>query len=192
MNNKKKIKIEVYSASGFSDLLASPVFYSIATIALVLGFSSIFGFLKAPIKLKSTVDTITEKVMVYQSQAAGREFVADKYALGKVLARQSENNTQTDVLDLLPKTLSNDYLFSSEEDQALYQGIQTLHLASFDYDITSKHFWSDLDIDASHKMTLESKPDTDILMIGVPVEPKFLPKKGDAKYSLKINRNYRI
>jgi hypothetical protein len=197
MSSNNKIKLEVYSASNFSDLMASPVFYSTATIALVLGFASIFGFLQSPDKLKSTVDVITQKVMVYQTEEAGREFIAAKHlpneeSIEKVLTEKVSTDRNSKpyqlVTDLLPQTLSDDFLSTTEG-----KGIQTLHLASFDYDITSKHFWSDLDIDDKHAMTLESQyKNADVLMIGVPVEPALIPKSGDSKYSLKLDRNYRI
>ncbi len=192
--SNKKIKIEVYSASRFSDLMASPAFYSTATIALVLGFSSIFGFLQSPDKLKSTVDSITQKVMVYQTEEAGRNFISDKKSLEVQVSknRNSQSNEYDILTDLLPKTLPNKFV-SAMDKQLASKGVQTLQLASFNYDITSKHFWSDLDLDDKHGVTLDSRhAPSDVLMIGVPVEPALIPKKGDSKYSLKIDRNYRI
>ncbi len=200
MSSKNKIKIEVYSTSNFSDLMASPVFYSTATIAFVLGFSSIFGFLQSPNKLKSTVDVITQKVMVYQTEEAGREFIAAKHVpdvestektLKESISADRNSMSYHIVTDLLPQTLFDDFSVKAEESAS--KGLQTLHLASFDYDITSKHFWSDLDIDDKHAMTLESQhKNSDVLMIGVPVGPALIPKSGDSKYSLKLDRNYRI
>ena len=197
MSSKNKIKIEVYSTSSFSDLMASPVFYSTATIALVLGFFSIFGFLQSPNKLKSTVDVITEKVMVYQTEEAGREFIAAKHVSDVEPTEKvsTDRNSQSYhiVTDLLPEMLVDDALLPLPAEKSVSKGVQTLHLASFDYDITSKHFWSDLDIDDKHATTLENQyKNSDVLMIGVPVEPALIPKSGDSKYSLKLDRNYRI
>jgi len=193
MSNNNKIKIEVYSSSGFSDLMASPVFYSMATIALVLGFSSIFGFLQSPNKLKNTVDVITHKVMVYQTEEAGRKFIADKKSLDLQSSDRNTKSKQYDVLTgLLPKTLPESVTFTTEERSAS-KGFQALQLASFDYDITSKHFWSDLDLDKKHGASSEAQHEpSGVLMIGVPVEPALIPKSGDSKYSLKLDRNYRI
>jgi len=189
-----KIKIEVYSTSHFSDLMASPAFYSVSAVALVLGLSSMFGFLQSPNKLKSTVDSITQKVMVYQTEEAGRNFISAKKPLDVQTSKdRNSKNKQSDVLtELLPKTLPDKFL-SAMDKQPVSKGIQTLQLASFDYDITSKHFWTDLDLDDKHNLTSENQHEpSDVLMIGVPVEPALIPKKGDSKYSLKIDRNYRI
>ncbi len=189
-----KIKIEVYSASSFSDLMASPAFYSTATIALVLGFSSIFGFLQSPLKLKSTVDAITQKVMVYQTEEAGRNFISAKKLL-EIQSSKDRNSKskQANILtELLPKSLPDSLMFITE-NQPVLKGVQTLQLASFNYDITSKHFWSDLDLDDKHGMILDSQQErSDVLMIGVPLEPALVPESGDSKYSLKLDRNYRI
>ena len=55
-------KPEVYSTSGFRDTLASPIFYPVIVVALVLGVTSIFGFVQNPLKLKAVVNVIQQKV----------------------------------------------------------------------------------------------------------------------------------
>ena len=199
--SNNKIKIEVYSASSFSDLMSSPAFYSTATIALVLGLSSIFGFLQSPDKLKNTVDTITQKVMVHQTEEAGRQFLAvdDVAEIEKATVSGLEKQTLTDrnsnsrygvFSEKLPHRLSNDPLLKVKKP--VFKGIQTIKLASFNYDITSKYFWSDFDFDSKLDRNLESGIKINDTLIGVPVEPDLVPISGDSKYSLKLDRNYQI
>jgi len=57
-NNEPKI----YSTSGFKDTLASPVFYPVIVVAIVLGVTSIFGLTQNPLKLKTVVNIIHQKV----------------------------------------------------------------------------------------------------------------------------------
>ena len=59
---QKNKKLEVYSISGFRDTLASPVFYPVIVVSLVLGVASIFGFVQNPLKLKAMVNVIHQKV----------------------------------------------------------------------------------------------------------------------------------
>ena len=44
------------------DTLASPLFYSVAVVALILGIASIFGFLQNPLKLKAVANAVHDKV----------------------------------------------------------------------------------------------------------------------------------
>jgi len=68
----KKTKKEevVYSSTDLSDLLSSPIFYSIIALTFILGFSSIFGFFNNPRKLKTVVDAISQKVMIQPNSNA--------------------------------------------------------------------------------------------------------------------------
>jgi len=54
---------EVYSATRLTDLVSSPVFFSIVILSLLLGFASAFGFLQNPRKLKIVVDVISQKLL---------------------------------------------------------------------------------------------------------------------------------
>ena len=64
MFNKKAKKEAVYSSTNMSDLLSSPVFYSVIALSFILGVSSIFGFFNNPRKLKTVVDVISQKILV--------------------------------------------------------------------------------------------------------------------------------
>jgi len=51
IHHNNKDKTEVYSISGFKDTLASPVFYPVIVVAMLLGITSILGFVQNPMKL---------------------------------------------------------------------------------------------------------------------------------------------
>ena len=63
-------KKEVYSTTGFKDVIASPVFYAVLFITFILGFFSVFGFLQNPLKLKAAVNIISKKVSVINRQGS--------------------------------------------------------------------------------------------------------------------------
>jgi hypothetical protein len=198
MNTKNNKEIEVYSATTFSDVIASPTFYAIAIITLVLGFSSIFGFLQSPQKLKVVIDTLAKKVAVteqYQVKHSLDERYQDEYSLSNSLstlrASQTENDSES----------SNTLSFIDTDRYSIFaedSSVQTnkkevvsgaMQLASFDYDITSKHFWDDLDLSRIESAKEEIyRRSNDVLMIGVPVDTNVLPRTGDAKYSMKVDR----
>jgi len=182
---------EVYSSTGFVDLLASPSFYALSVIAFVLGFSSIFGFLQAPEKLKNTVDLITKKV-VLQSNSKATELVSVLTVSSNQDMTNKHNGRNTATLLGGRYSIFMDKLIKKDEDREAKGPIQTIQLASFDYDITSKHFWGDLDMNNPHATVHEDSMlnNSDSLIIGVPMTLESLPVTGDEKYSLKLNRNY--
>ncbi|MEE9445656.1 MAG: hypothetical protein V3V19_08320 [Cocleimonas sp.] len=183
-------KAEVYSATGFSDLLASPTFYAIPVIAFVLGFSSIFGFLQTPEKLKSAVDIITKKVVLQnKSDNKSTKLVSD-LTIKNITKKHNDRNTASSLGNRY--SIFMDKFTHENERQLPKRSIQTIQLASFDYDITSKHFWGDLELNNPHASVLEDSilRNRDSLLMGVPMNLDLLPKIGDEKYSLRINRNY--
>jgi len=178
-------KTEIYSATRFSDLLASPTFYSMSAIAFVLGLSSIFGFLQSPQKLKTAVDTITKKVVLLKQND-----VKAVMNISDTTSQRIDRNNTSILSDRYSIFLDGDTKESKE--QAPKHSIQTIQLASFNYDITSKHFWGDLDMNNPQTTVFDENTlkNRDSLLIGVPMRLDAFPKTGDEKYSLKLNRNY--
>ena len=58
-NNTKTM---VYKTSGFSEIVASPVFFAIVVLTILLGLASSLGYLSNPLKLKAKVDNLSAKV----------------------------------------------------------------------------------------------------------------------------------
>lgn len=175
MKNKKNVNEQVYSSTGLSDLLSSPVFYSVLALTFFLGLSSVFGFLQNPRKLKTVVDAISEKVSIYQNSEAG--FGVDQYS--------SYGSTVVDAVSYLDNNrysvLSKD-LFAPTE-KAIERGIQRV---SFNYDITSNEFWGNLDSSSIESAPEESvRNNTENWRLGTPLSSDYYNDQGDSKYSLK-------
>ncbi|MCF6189650.1 MAG: hypothetical protein L3J51_04155 [Cocleimonas sp.] len=175
MKNKNNAKEEVYSATELSDLLSSPVFYSVLVLTFLLGLSSVFGFLQNPRKLKTVVDAISEKVSIYQNIEPG--FGVDQYS--------SYGSSVDDVLYLE----NNRYSILSKElfapiDKATEKNIQKV---SFNYDITSKQFWGNLDSSSIESASEESiRKNTENWRLGTPLSSDYYIDQTDSIYALKV------
>ncbi len=177
MKNNKTTDKEVYSNTDLSDLLSSPVFYSVIALTFILGLSSIFGFLQNPQKLKTVVDVISSKV-VSANHSNLVSYEGDKYAL---LQSSSNDVTADRVTRDRYDILSNDLSVASANNQA---GIQRV---TFNYDITSKQFWGSLDSSRIESAIEESKRQaSDASLIGAPLSSDYnsAGQVGDSKYSM--------
>ncbi len=165
INNKKKYQEpEVYSTTGFKDVLGSPVFYSVLVITFVLGVSSILGFLQNPLKLKSAVNMISQKVTTSPLKSNSRKNQFSFSSSDEISADQYQIDSQTTKLYLEEKL---DEEFSTlSVDQELENGLRRL---AFNYDITSRQFWTDLDTSTIESAIEESQND-EASLIGAPIE----------------------
>jgi len=174
MKNKNNAKEEVYSSTELSDLLSSPVFYSVLALTFFLGLSSVFGFLQNPRKLKIVVDAISEKVSIYQN--IDYSFGVDQYsAYGSSVDEVSyaDNNRYS----ILSKELF------APTDKVIEHSIEKV---SFNYDITSKQFWSDLDTSSIESASEESiRKNAESWRLGTPLSSDYYVDQDDSKYSLK-------
>jgi len=171
INNKKPIDEEVYSSTELSDLLSSPVFYSVLAITFILGLSSVFGFFENPRKLKTVVDVISEKVVT-----------ADVNTVSYRQVKYSHNNDRYNILrsDLFTTNTVRSDLFSTNT-------VKNIESVSFNYDITSKQFWGNLDSSRIESAAEESlRESSDALVIGTPLSPEYHSPESDsdAKYSM--------
>lgn len=133
-SNKKP---EVYSISGFKDTLASPVFYPVIVVALVLGITSIFGFVQNPLKLKSIVSVIQQKVA--ESNVAYEPINSQKYFEGKKAEHKFHKIHN-------PSVKSYDFFSHNAENSTEKMPIEgDFERITFNYDVTSESFWKDLD-----------------------------------------------
>ncbi len=163
-------KEEVYTSTELSDLLSSPVFYSVIALTFILGLSSIFGFFQNPRKLKTVVDIISEKVSSIQTNTVS--FDNEQYSLVQ---------PEIDELSGRYSIFSND-LFTVSYDQNSRRSIERV---SFNYDITSKRFWGNLDSSRIESAAEESRRENkDAVMIGTPLSPEYYSEQGDSKYSM--------
>ena len=144
--HQNKNESEVYSISGFRDTLASPVFYPVIVVTLVLGVTSIFGFVQNPLKLKSVVNVIQQKV-------GTREIVNDSFNLSQAYI---DNMSSKNIKELTINTKRNfastetNYAFDLFSDNETSFNEKTpvdgnFERIAFNYDVTSESFWTDLD-----------------------------------------------
>ena len=173
MKNKNIIEEEVYTTTGLSDLLSSPVFYSVLVLTFILGLSSIFGFLEDPLRLKIVVDSISERVSINEKAVV---FYDDEYS-----SYRSSQGTVSFIASSRYDILSKE-LFSQNSDMLLEQDSQKV---SFNYDITSKQFWESLDSSRIESASEESNREkAEALRIGAPLSTDYYSEQGDEKYSL--------
>ena len=179
-------KSPVYKITGFSDIIASPVFYSILFLALILGLSSIFGFLQNPRKLKAVVDVIHQKVSVSGSNSR------NKYSLIQSLDRMQMERDTVEPITISYLDKNRYSIFSNSLDLVSMTDSAVQTKVSFDYDITSKEFWGTFDnIKAASRLDDELNK-LDILLPGVPLDDKYTVEQGDEKYSLGASGIYPI
>ncbi len=136
-------KTEIYSISGFKDTLASPVFYPVLVVTLVLGVTSILGFIQNPLKLKTVVNVIQQKVAtnnvvddifkVYQSINSN----SDSQSYSKDTTFNAAHTQINHTFDLFP-----DIETSHNEKMTVVGNFERI---AFNYDVTSESFWTDLD-----------------------------------------------
>lgn len=130
---------EVYSTSGFRDTLASPVFYPVIVVALLLGITSILGFVQNPLKLKAVVNVIHQKVTT--------KSVVNGSLEDKLYSVMRRNNFQKNS-KIESEVLSNNFnLFPNKEITELQKVSvnESFERFAFNYDVTSESFWTDLD-----------------------------------------------
>jgi hypothetical protein len=189
MNKKRKYKEpEIYSTTGFKDVLASPLFYSIAVITFVLGVSSIFGFLQNPLKLKAVVSAINHKISsdsLIKSPATQNVFSLSENFYG--LLQKDANENLKHPSEKMKFELYQDRV---EENARNNSFEKDLHRVAFNYDITSNNFWSDLDSTSIESAIEESdRLEQEASIIGIPLESDFQYKPNrlnDSIYALKI------
>lgn len=138
-------KTEVYSVSGFRDTLASPVFYPVIVVAILLGVTSILGFVQNPLKLKSMVNVIHQKVAITNVVNGTLENKLYKVS----------NNKETTKIQTFQSSVSNDQIRSFDLFLDFDTDLVThskkmpvdksIERIAFNYDVTSENFWTDLD-----------------------------------------------
>ena len=184
MFNKKTKKEVVYSSTNMSDLLSSPVFYSVIALTFILGLSSIFGFFNNPRKLKTVVDVISQKILINPNSNtvsfdADEDYLLQNYSFKAMSINLDWPISSANIED--PYNISSKLIVLNP---ALSVKIDTQRV-SFDYDITSKQFWGGLDASRIESAIEESqRKDRDALVIGVPLSSEYSLEQGDEKYSM--------
>jgi hypothetical protein len=185
MFNKKAKKEEVYSSTDLSDLLSSPVFYSVIALTFILGVSSVFGFFNNPRKLKTVVDVISQKLLINPSSNTVTFDRDDDYLLQKYSLKASVNNqkgmsltTAVNSYNVFSKIVVLDFVSNTINSNEIQR-------VSFDYDITSKQFWGNIDTSRIDSLIEgNQKLDENPLMIGAPLSSEYSLEQGDKKYSM--------
>jgi len=182
----KKEKKEVYSSTDISDLLSSPIFYSVIALTFILGLSSIFGFFNNPRKLKTVVDVISQKILLNPNSNTvsfeeSNDFQLQKYSLkAPVISKGISFKLASN-----PYSIFSEYNYFNSATSAVRLNKQA-QAVSFDYDITSKQFWGNLDAHQLEALLDEDKNlSGDYLMLGVPLSSEYSSlEEGDKKYSM--------
>lgn len=190
MNHENKdAKFTVYSTTGLSDLISSPVFYSVLVLTIFLGLSSAFGFLQNPLKLKAVVQIISKKVSFVDDR--GKQAVNQKeYIISNGLQQQGAiiktfSSIENDRYSIFAKSFS-----THQNSRLLNAGVKVV---SFDYDITSRQFWSDLNLSKIESALEESqRKSRDSMIIGIPLELKPPAHRDESIYSLSAGSILRI
>jgi len=173
---------DVYRITGFSDLVSSPVFYSVLVLTIILGLSSIFGFLQNPHKLKAVVDVMSQKVSISQHDNI-RVVNRNEYSMSHSLAAEVIDGLTASYPDVNRYSIFAYNFYNSGFGENQTAGFKPV---SFEYDITSRQFWGDLDISRIESALEESQRlSNDAFMIGAPLEPNYSLGKGDSKYYIK-------
>lgn len=165
MSKQQNKTTEVYSTSGFKDTLASPVFYPVIVVAIVLGVASIFGFVQNPLKLKAMVNVIHQKVA--ETTIVNDSLKNELYSITtEKKSKQSVVKQSPEIIELF-SNLDED----SPEKIAVERDIERI---AFNYDVTSERFWSDLDSSkfesAAEEMERKEKEAT---TFGLPLESEY-------------------
>ncbi|GAA0426732.1 hypothetical protein GCM10009133_39130 [Cocleimonas flava] len=167
MNNQKHTVNEgfrepkVYSTTGFKDTLASPLFYSVAAVALVLGIASIFGFLQNPLKLKAVANAVHNKVHISSPVRSSPR--NNLYSLEQSF-KNKDYRTDKNQIQNQPQSV--------EVEQPQHMG--GLNRVSFNYDVTANDFWTDLDTSRLESAVEESaRQDLEASLLGAPLGSEF-------------------
>lgn len=140
MKKQHSDKNEIYSISGFRDTLASPVFYPVVVVAIVLGITSMFGFVQNPEKLKSMVDVMHQKVAttnVVNGTVNDQLYRVSQTNKSSETPKLNSHNTS---LKLFTDIDAN--LMTYNEKMPVHKDIERI---AFNYDVTSESFWTELD-----------------------------------------------
>ena len=138
-NQQSSNEPKIYSTSGFKDTLASPVFYPVIVVAIVLGVTSIFGLTQNPLKLKTVVNIIHQKVA---TEVTVNSTLDDKYYSDFDLSK-TKSRLQKETLTSKQMTDTDYVLFQANAEAK--NANDTLERYAFNYDVVSESFWSDLD-----------------------------------------------
>lgn len=184
-HNSTHTKDEVYSISGFRDTLTSPIFYPVIVVALVLGITSVLNLEENPLKLKSMVTVIKDKVstagLVNRSATEHWGGFTDDLYDPSSAKTPEQHDFVTDVLA-----------------QHVTQKIpvdESIERLAFNYDLRSESFWTDLDSSKLETAGEEmERKQREIYAIGVPIELDKLEKmpssyrlEDDSIYTLRAN-----
>lgn len=160
---------EVYTTTGFRDLLESPMFYAVLLITFILGSFSIFGFIQNPLKFQAVVDRASHQVSV-STYSPRRIIQNNPYDLPVIKLHSQEIHKVFDI---------EDFTNTTQHSRSNYQSI------SFDYDITSKQFWHKLDTSK-----VDSNADNkniiiiDDSLLGAPLESDYFIQPDSLQYTL--------
>ncbi len=168
MKTENGNKTEVYSIRGFRDTLASPVFYPVIVVALVLGVTSMFGFVQNPLKLKSMVNVIHQKVTITNVVSGSLENRLYNVSTTDELQHAKEMNS------LSPAEIKSFDLFSHIDSETMLEKSpvdKSIERIAFNYDLTSENFWTDLDSSKLETATEEmERKQKEAGILGAPLE----------------------
>ena len=168
--------------------LASPLFYSVAVVALVLGIASIFGFLQNPLKLKAVANAVHNKVSISSPVRSSprnnlysleQSFKNNNYNtdINRMSYQQRDNTSQNRaefILHYEKLLIKKDQQNNDNEIEKAQHKADDFNRVSFNYDVTANDFWTDLDTTRLESAIEESdRQDFEASLIGVPLESEY-------------------
>jgi len=186
MSNKNKLgTTNVYSTTGFSDLVSSPIFYPVLILTILLGLSSTFGFLQNPLKLKAVVEIISKKVSLSESNKI-RAVNQNKFSVAHGLL---QHDVEKDTVSFINGDRYSIFVRDFSSANSNFEQGSGIRPVSFDYDITSRQFWGDLDLSKIESTLEESQRKyRDALITGTPLELTSPTNRADSLYSLSVSK----
>lgn len=186
MSNKNKLgTTNIYSTTGFSDLVSSPIFYPVLILTILLGLSSTFGFLQNPLKLKAVVEIISKKVSLSESNKI-HAVNQNKFSVAHGLL---QHDVEKDTVSFINGDRYSIFVRDFSSANSNFEQGSGIRPVSFDYDITSRQFWGDLDLSKIESTLEESQRKyRDALITGTPLELTSPTNRADSLYSLSVSK----
>jgi len=167
-----------YSVTGFSELVASPFFYSVLILTVILGLASTFGFFQNPRKLKLIIDLISQRIFISEVEQKYTPKVVNSRAYSveqeklQIIYKREGNVTASSLNRDRYSIFTNEY---SLKDVG-FNPINTAVLVAIDYDISSSQFWENTNFNKSQGV-----------IIGAPISPYYSLEKDVFRYTLRVN-----
>lgn len=178
MKKKSINKNEVYSTTGFSDLVASPFFYSLLVITLILGLASTYGFFQNPRKLKLIIDLISQGLFISEVEKKVAPKIVNNRANSlankklRVIYKRDGNITASSLEIDRYSIFAEEFTLTERKKTPINSTVSI----AFNYNISYGSIWESLDLTSKKERRIDT-----------PISPYYSLKKDPLRYSLRVN-----